>query len=200
MRLIDPITGRTYVEKRRRRFNEHSEPRELTFGCYRGYPFLLRDRTREWFREALETARKKFGFQLLAYVIMPEHVHLLVLPPPSAPGKATRLTNVEDKQMSRFLQALKEPVARKAIAHLRRTSPQWLARVRVQEGNRIRHRFWQPGGGYDRNVLEARTVAHDDRLHTCQSRSTRLGREDRRLGMVQRTLVCRYWTRQDSHR
>jgi putative transposase len=43
-------------------------------------PFLLRPRVREWFREALEAARAKFGFQLWAYVLMPEHAHLLVYP------------------------------------------------------------------------------------------------------------------------
>ena len=52
---------------------------------------------------------------------------------------------------------MKEPVVRKAIRHLRDHAPEWLARVTVREGQRVRRRFWQPGGGYDRNVasLEA---------------------------------------------
>jgi hypothetical protein len=54
--------------------------------------------------------------------------------------------------MSAFLQAVKEPVARKAIRYLKETSPERLARVTVHEGRRVRHRFWQPGGGYDRNI------------------------------------------------
>jgi len=53
MRILDPATGRTYVEKRRVRYNEPGQPRELTFSCYRRYPFLARDRTRLWFCEAL---------------------------------------------------------------------------------------------------------------------------------------------------
>ena len=34
----------------------------------------------------------------------------------------------------------------------------WLERLTVREGRRIRHRFWQPGGGYDRNVIQASTL------------------------------------------
>ena len=36
--------------------------------------------------------------------------------------------------------------------------PGWLPRLSVQEGSRVRRRFWQPGGGYDRNVVEPATA------------------------------------------
>ena len=140
MRIIDPETGKGYVEKRRVRFNEPGQPRELTFSCYRHYAFLGRDRTREWFCEALDKARRKLAYHLWAYVVMPEHVHVLVYP-----GDAP-------EQMSAFLRAVKEPVARKAIRHFKDHASAWLARVTVSEGRRLRHRFWQPGGGYDRNI------------------------------------------------
>ena len=119
---------------------------ELTSSCYRRYPFLARERTREWFREAIEPARSRFGFHLWAYVLMPEHMHLLIYPGDAA-----------DK-MSQFLQAVKEPVGRKAIAYLRAKAPTWLARLAVREGKRVRHRFWQPGGGYDRNITSSATL------------------------------------------
>src|SRR5262249_53712719 len=114
MRLIDLLTAKTHVDKRRVRFNEPGQPRELTFSCYRHFPFLARDRTRQWLAEALEHAPTKFGFQLWAYVFMPEHVHLLVYP-----GDAP-------EQMSRFLKAVKEPVARQVIAYLESEAPVWL--------------------------------------------------------------------------
>ena len=140
MKIIDSQTGRTFFEKRRKRFAEMGQPRELTFSCYRQFPFLERERTREWFRDALLDARAKFGFQIWAYVLMPEHVHLLVYP------------GEHPEQMARFLQVLKEPVARNAIAFLRENAPAWLSKITVREGKRVRHRFWQPGGGYDRNI------------------------------------------------
>jgi putative transposase len=190
MRIVDPETGRCYVEKRRRRYNDPGHARELTFSCYRRYPFLSRERTRDWFGEALKAARSQFGFQLWAYVFMPEHVHLLVFPgggiaprePPPTPktqdtpedmtgATAARQERGDEfdkppssidtfampleNQFSRFLQAVKEPVARKAVAYLKTTAPEWLARLTVREGKRVRHRFWQPGGGYDRNVTSS---------------------------------------------
>jgi hypothetical protein len=77
MRIVDPETGRSYDEKRRVRYNEPGQPRELTFSCYHHHQFLSRDRTREWFCEALDEARTKAFFQLWAYVVMPviDHIH-----------------------------------------------------------------------------------------------------------------------------
>jgi putative transposase len=154
MRIVDPQTGKSYLEKRRRRFNEPGQPRELTFSCFHRYAFLAHDRTRLWFLETLEDARARFGFQLWAYVLMPDHVHLLV-----CPGGAPQ-------RMSRFLQAVKERVARQAIRYLQANSPEWLARLRVREGTRVRHRFWQPGGGYDRNITTTEALrAMIDYIH-----------------------------------
>ena len=55
---------------------------------------------------------------------------------------------------SAFLQALKEPVARKAIRYLKSHAPDWLGGVTVvaARASRLRHRFWQPGGGDHRNI------------------------------------------------
>jgi putative transposase len=154
MRIFDPETGTSYIKKSRIRYNEPGQPRELTFSCYRRYGFLERDRTREWLLEAFDEARKKFAYQVWAWVIMPEHVHVLVYP-----GDGP-------EQMSSFLQALKEPVARKAIRYLKDHSSDWLARLTVQEGPRVRHRFWQPGGGYDRNITSIETLrAMIDYIH-----------------------------------
>jgi RNA polymerase sigma-70 factor (ECF subfamily) len=61
-------------------------------------------------------------------------------------------------KMSRFLQAAKEPGARKAIRCLKTNAPRWLARITVREGTRVWHRFWQPGGGYDRIITSAEVL------------------------------------------
>src|SRR5437870_813663 len=82
----------------------------------------------------------------LDYALMPEHVHLLVYP-----GDVP-------ERMSAFLRGVKEPVARKAIHYLERHAPQWLERVTVREGPRLRRRFWQPGGGYDRNITSVEAL------------------------------------------
>ena len=146
MRVRDPNTGKAYFAKQRRRYDGDRLPRELTFSCFRGYRFLLTDRTRTWFLDALEDSRSKWPIDLWAYVLMPEHVHLLVAP---------RESGVE---VGRFAGAVKEKVARKAIAWLVEHSPEWIPRITVVEGSKTRRRFWQPGGGYDRSVEKLETL------------------------------------------
>src|SRR5262245_56395676 len=73
---------------------------------------------------------------------MPDHVHLLVCP--TRPDYDVRL----------ILQKIKEPVGRQAIKYLRSQAAHWLSRITVQRGTRLERRFWQAGGGFDRNVTE----------------------------------------------
>jgi putative transposase len=103
MRVTDPKTGRTFYSKRRRRFDSERMPRELTFTCFKGYPFLSRERTRAWFVEAVHEQRQKWPVDFYAWVIMPEHVHLIVTP--REPGVS----------IGSFQGDIKEQVARNAI-------------------------------------------------------------------------------------
>jgi putative transposase len=164
MWMTDPKTGRTVAKKRRRRFDDENSPRELTFSCYHGYKFLARDRTREWFIGALEEARQKWPISLWAWVAMPEHVHLIVAP---------RSSNLRIGQFQGFV---KERVARQSIRWLEQNAAHWLQRITVQEGSRVRHRFWQAGGGYDRNIESVDTL-ENDRLYQSQPGTSRTGGE-----------------------
>jgi putative transposase len=131
----------------RRTFNEPGHAHELTFSCFRRYRFLSRDRTRNWLADSINAARAEHQFDLWAWVFMPEHVHLIIRP---------RLQNYE---MAVIRRAIKQPVARRALRHLRRrNSSEWLARLRVQKGGQATYRFWLKGPGYDRNIIEPRTL------------------------------------------
>ncbi|OYW22031.1 MAG: hypothetical protein B7Z55_05125, partial [Planctomycetales bacterium 12-60-4] len=66
--------------KRCRRYNDVGHAHALTFSCFQRGPFLSKDRSRRWFVRALEVARERHAFDLWAWCIMPEHVHLLLLP------------------------------------------------------------------------------------------------------------------------
>ena len=57
--------------------DDHGEPHFLTFSCDRRLPLWSKDRTRQWFVEALDPARAVHGFPRWAWVILPEHVHVL---------------------------------------------------------------------------------------------------------------------------
>jgi putative transposase len=50
----------------------------LTFSCYRREPLLATTSAYSVFERALERVRKQYGFVVAGYVLMPEHVHLLV--------------------------------------------------------------------------------------------------------------------------
>lgn len=131
----------------RKSFNLPGHAHELTFSCYRRYKLLSKDRTRQWFVDALDRARKKYDFHLWSYVIMPEHVHVTLLPQKS------------EYDISKILSSIKKPVAQKAMNFLRRTDPRWLDRLTTRRPNgEVKRHFWQPGGGYDRNIFTPRAL------------------------------------------
>ncbi|HLJ76078.1 MAG TPA: transposase [Acidobacteriaceae bacterium] len=53
----------------------------ITFSCFQRRPLLESATARALFENALEGARLRYGFCIFGYVIMPEHVHLLVTEP-----------------------------------------------------------------------------------------------------------------------
>jgi putative transposase len=113
----------------------------LTYSCYRRLPLLSGDRSRAWVVEVLQRVRHKLDFDLWAYIVMPEHVHLLIHPR----QQAYRVENI--------LAALKRPVSAQAKAYLESThNTAWLEKLTVQEGSESVFRFWQAGGGYDKNL------------------------------------------------
>jgi putative transposase len=133
--------------KQVRSYNEPGHAHELTYSCFRRLPLLSRDRSREWAIDALASARHRCDLALWAYVIMPEHVHVIVYP--RQPVYHVRLIRT----------ALKVPVQRKALAFLRRHAPRYLDRLRDEQPNgAVHYRFWQRGGGYDRNITDPATL------------------------------------------
>ncbi len=132
--------------KKLKRYDEPGHARFLTFSCYRQLPLLSKDRSRTWFLQALSAARIKHGFELWAWVIMPDHVHLLVVP--KAPS--ARVTSI--------LSAVKKTTGTKAIGYLRRNAPEFLSRLATRGPNGGWYRFWQAGGGWDENVTEPHRI------------------------------------------
>ncbi|MEM1186486.1 MAG: transposase [Planctomycetota bacterium] len=117
------------IRKTLRRYEIPGHARFLTFSTYRREP-TLDEHGRTVFADQLAWTRTRLGFRLFAWVVMPEHVHLLVMP--DLP---------EGADVARILSAIKRPVA---------TSVRRLGRER---GLATGDRFWQAGGGYDRNIF-----------------------------------------------
>jgi putative transposase len=53
----------------------------ITFSCYQRFPYLGSASARNLFERSLEVMRLRYEFVVCGYVVMPEHVHLLVNEP-----------------------------------------------------------------------------------------------------------------------
>jgi len=79
----------------------------ITCNCYQRRPFLGTQKHRDLFLTVLEQVRKRYQFVVVGYVVMPEHIHLLISEP-------------ERKTPSTVMQALKPGFAHRALAEARR--------------------------------------------------------------------------------
>ena len=67
-----------------RRFQQSGESHFLTFSCYRRRPNFDSPGAYDLFVQCLEDMRRRFAMRIYGYVVMPEHVHLLVNEPQNA--------------------------------------------------------------------------------------------------------------------
>ncbi len=142
----------------RKRIKHYDEPghcHELTFSCYRRMPLLTNDLWREMLSHSIDRAVQRHGYQLFAFVYMPEHVHLLVLPISNSGG------------IDKLLKALKRPFSFRVKKILQDQRSPLLKKLTIQQRPGVKtFRFWQEGPGYDRNMTEASTIeAAIDYIH-----------------------------------
>jgi putative transposase len=120
-----------------RRYYGRGDLHFVTFSCYRRRPFLGTRRARDRFVKILDQVRSQHGFHLIGYVVMPEHIHLLLSEPPKGnPSKA--------------LQVLKQKVSA-ALRKRRAPSPAGQLALRFPEPPAGEKHFWQRRF-YDFNV------------------------------------------------
>ncbi len=96
-----------------RRYQQTQDLHFITFSCCGRQPKLDHSLTKQVFDRALESTLLRYGLCVIGYVVMPEHVHLLL----SEPWARTLAT---------ALQALKQSVSRTLA--LRRAEPFWQSR------------------------------------------------------------------------
>jgi putative transposase len=110
----------------------------IACSCYRRLPLFASARAKNLFVKILGEVRTRYGFALAAYVVMPNHIHLLI----GEPTKGTPSTVMQD---------LKQRVSR----HLRRKSRRKLSSHQLAlpfpQANDSLPQFWQPRF-YDFNV------------------------------------------------
>ena len=83
-----------------KRYQQEGDDHFITFSCYRREAYFTTASTKDRFLDSLELTRRNYCFEILGYVVMPEHVHLLVSEPLN-----------REVSLSQALQALKISVA-----------------------------------------------------------------------------------------
>jgi len=130
-----------------RHYDNSGTARFVTFGCYRWQPALTTDLARQLFIQYLDFVRERHNFQLLAYVIMPEHVHLVLYPP-------------EGMKLGYVIGELKSRMAR-----------EYFARMAIGIGG-ARRVFWQKRC-YDHNCRTPDAVR--EKIEYCHNNPVRRG-------------------------
>ena len=87
------------------RYQESKNLHFITFSCYQRRPYLATPSIRNLFENSLETMRKRYRFFVTAYVVMPEHVHLLI----SEPESVLLATALKSLKLSVSLQTQQKP-------------------------------------------------------------------------------------------
>jgi putative transposase len=85
-----------------KRFQESEQAHFVTFSCYHRRPLFLTDASKQTFESALERTRRSFELYIYGYVVMPEHVHLLLSEP-------------QHESLADALKSLKQSVSRRLI-------------------------------------------------------------------------------------
>jgi putative transposase len=125
-----------------RRFYGGGDLHFITSSCYQRKPFLGSASRRDLFLKIFEEVRQKYEFQVVGYVVMPEHIHLLIGEP-------------DERSVAVTMQVLKQRVSRRSLARGRSRLPQ----------DADPPPFWYPRS-YDFNVFSEKKIAEKlDYIH-----------------------------------
>lgn len=143
------------MPKNLRRYYGQKHLHFLTWSCYRRKPLLGSARARNRFLKILDEVRQRYRFRLVGYVVMPDHVHLLI----SEPERGTPSTVV---------QVLKQRVSRLMRQRKRKRSG---AQLKLWSEDEF-PRFWQRRF-YDFNVWSEKKKA--EKLHYMHNNPVKRG-------------------------
>jgi putative transposase len=110
----------------------------INCSCYRRQPWLATAKRRDLFLQVLEQVRVRYRFVVVGYVVMPDHIHLLISEP-------------ERGDPSRVMQAVKQGFARRVLKALRRRRSNIQPELFAVEAEHVWQRRF-----YDFNVSTAR--------------------------------------------
>jgi putative transposase len=137
-----------------RHYDHDGRARFVTFCTHRRIPLLTDNRFRRTIVAGIDKMRKEFHFRLVAYVIMPEHVHLVIIPQ-------------EEMVLGKVIGELKKRTAMEIHTILLTTGSPILDKLKVSRNGAKRFALWQKRC-YDHNcrsetsVLEKVKYCHEN--------------------------------------
>lgn len=142
----------------RKNFKRAHEPgdfHELTFSCHQRRKLLNRPEWLTHFSTCIDNACAECEIDLVAFVFMPNHVHLLTYPRRKEPD------------FGYYLARLKQPFSSHVKGLLAATRAPLLEKLTVRERpGKTCFRFWMEGPGYDRNIFSPDAIRHSiDYIH-----------------------------------
>ncbi|MBD3243603.1 MAG: hypothetical protein GF331_23640 [Chitinivibrionales bacterium] len=143
-----PVNQSLEHRKELKRYDIPGHAHALTFSCYHRRSYFDDPIACEVFLGVLNEARELYEYKLWAYVVMPNHVHVLLWP--------MRLTY----DIAKICGGLKGVASKRYHNHLMENDPLRRDGLLVRAGGKNVFRFWQHGGGFDRNLWKADAV-HD---------------------------------------
>ena len=127
-------------------YNTAGHAHEITYSCYRRLPYFKDSIAWRIFLDSVRRAKIKFHFHLWAYVVMPNHVHLLIWP------------CERNYDIGKILQAINGLMSRRYSRLLSRINPDLKNSFLEIAQNHSVFRFWQRGGGFDRNLYNDNAI------------------------------------------
>jgi putative transposase len=142
-----------------RHLDHLSTARFVTFSCYHRFRLLTSPAVIEVFMDELMAVRKQCGIRLYGYVVMPEHVHLVLWLP-------------DTLKLGRVIGRLKSQSARRMLPLLQGGLGMRVDRLRISRAGEDRLVFWQIRC-YDHNCRSAETVK--ERVDYCHKNPVKRG-------------------------
>jgi putative transposase len=129
-----------------RHYDNLNTARFVTFSCYHSRKYFDKPEIYNLFIEHLKLLRNKHGFKLYGYVIMPDHVHMVLYPQP-------------DTKMGYLIRELKSKMAREYFS-------------KYCKNNSDNNVFWQKRC-YDHNCRTPEIVV--EKINYCHNNPVRAG-------------------------
>jgi putative transposase len=111
-------------------YDHDGRARFITFCTHNRLPLLTNDNFRSTVIEAIKEVRARTGLKLLGYVIMPNHIHLVLIPP-------------VDGEVGFIIGEIKRKSAREIHRRLKKVNSELLVKLNVRRRGVDKFTFWQ---------------------------------------------------------